>query len=92
MKELGKEGFLWDFAVSPKISSYIYGLCAGEYHKIDYIGESASDTEPIVPMRIFCRTSKLANLDAKEQYRQVTAGIKYYQDLFSTPFPWSKYD
>jgi len=43
-------------------------------------------------MRIFCRNSKLYNLDAKEQFRIVTEGIKYYQDLFSTPFPYAKYD
>lgn len=43
-------------------------------------------------MRIFCRKSKLANLDAKEQFRLVTEGIKFFQDLFSTPFPYAKYD
>ena len=43
-------------------------------------------------MKIFCRASKLANLDAKEQFRQVTEAIKFYEDLFSTPFPYSKYD
>ena len=43
-------------------------------------------------MRIFCRKSKLANLDAKEQFRIVTEGIKYYEDLYSTKFPYAKYD
>ena len=84
-------GFVWDFENSPPISSYIYGLCAGEYCKIEYIGDS-QNSQPIVPMRIFCRSSKLQNLDAKEQFRIVTEGIKYYQDLFSTPFPYAKYD
>ena len=32
------KGFLWDFEESASISSYIYGLCAGNYHKIEYIG------------------------------------------------------
>ena len=84
---------MWDFETSPKMSSYIYGLCAGEYHQIDYIGENGQTGEqPIVPMRIFCRTSKLANLDAKEQFRTVTEAIKFYEELFSTPFPYAKYD
>ena len=43
-------------------------------------------------MRSFCRRSKLANLDAKEQFRIVNEAIKYYEELFSTPFPWAKYD
>ena len=55
---------VWDFAACPPISSYIYGLCAGEYHQIDY--KDAQGGEPLVPMRMFCRTSKLANLDAVE--------------------------
>ena len=90
--EQGTDGFLWDFEVSPKISSYIYGLCAGEYHQIDYIGQDASDNTPIVPMKIFCRKSKLPDLDAKEQFRIVTEAIKYYEEFFSTPFPYAKYD
>lgn len=80
--------FLWDFAPSPQISSYIYGLCAGEYHQIDHVG----DSPPAVPMRIFCRKSKLNNLNAKEQFRIVNEAIKYYEELFSTPFPYAKYD
>ena len=84
---------MWDFEVTPTMSSYIYGLCAGEYHQIDYIGDSGQPGEkPIVPMRIFCRRSKLANLDAKEQFRIVTEAIKFYEELFSTPFPYAKYD
>ena len=43
-------------------------------------------------MRIFCRMSKVANLDAKEQFILVSEGIKFYQKLFSTPFPYAKYD
>ena len=43
-------------------------------------------------MRIFCRTSKLANLDAEEQFRQVNEGIRFYEDLYQTKFPYAKYD
>ena len=81
---------VWDFAASPPISSYIYGLCAGEYHKIEY--QDAEGGNPIVPMRIYCRTSKLPNLDYVEQFRIMTVAIRFYEELYGTPFPFDKYD
>ena len=36
LKNLKAGSVVWDFAACPPISSYIYGLCAGEYHQIDY--------------------------------------------------------
>jgi len=62
LASLSDSWVVWDFAACPPISSYIYGLCAGEYHMIEH----PSETQPEVPMRIFCRTSKIANLDAHE--------------------------
>ena len=75
-------------AACPPISTYIYGLCVGDYHTIEH----PNDSQPEVPMRIFCRTSKLANIDANEQFRIVNEGIRFYEDLFQTKFPYAKYD
>ena len=55
---------------------------------IEYEGDKPAP----VPMKIYCRTSKLANLDAREQFRMVTEAIEFYEELFGTPFPYAKYD
>ena len=43
-------------------------------------------------MRVFCRHSKVADIDADEFFNTVSAGIKYYEQLFGMPFPFPKYD
>ena len=79
--------WLWSFAETPSISSYIYNLCAGDYVQID---NSRSDGP--TPMRIFVRDSKRANVDADLVFRVLTQGMNYYSDLFECKMPFAKYD
>jgi aminopeptidase N len=81
------QGYLWDFAPCPPISSYIYALCAGDYAEVKNEDPAAS-----TPMRIFCRKSKLADLDHKEVFRVIQLGMHFYEDLFKFKFPFDKYD
>lgn len=78
---------LWDFKETPKISSYIYCLCGGEYEVIE-------NTRPdmLTSMRIFVRNSKKSFVDADLVFRIVTSGMKYYAALFDHTFPFDKYD
>lgn len=78
---------LWDFKETPKISTYIYNLCAGNYECI----ENKRD-DKLTDMRIFVRKSKMDFVDADLIFRVVTQGIRYYSDLFKCPFPFDKYD
>ena len=78
---------IWDFAETPKISSYIFNLCAGEYNMI---ANTRSDSP--TPMRIFVRESKKAYVDTDLVFRVVTDGVKFYQNMFDCPFPFDKYD
>lgn len=78
---------MWDFKECPKISSYIYNLCAGEYEVIP----SKLPNAP-TPMRIFVRNSKKDYVDAEMVFKVVTEGINFYSKLFDCPFPFAKYD
>ena len=56
MIEEGKFGYLWEFCKSPKQSSYIYAMCAGEYFQIN--NDSMEAKDQVTDMRIFVRHSK----------------------------------
>lgn len=81
------DGFLSDFKECPPISSYIYCMCAGMYHKIEN-----EDPQAPTPMRIFVRQSKADYLDHKEVFRTIREGIGFYNELFNYNFPFAKYD
>ena len=78
---------LWDFETTPKISSYIYNLCAGDF---DVIVNERADKP--TPMRIFVRNSKKDYVDADMTFRVITEGMDFYRDLFDQVFPFDKYD
>jgi len=62
-------------------------MCAGQY---DVIVDENKDAP--VPMRIFLRNSKIDNIDAKEYFRVMSTGIKFYEKLIGVKFPFEKYD
>jgi len=43
-------------------------------------------------MRIFLRNSKKDNIDAKEYFRVISTGIKFFEKLIGVEFPFEKYD
>jgi aminopeptidase N len=75
------------FEQSPPISSYLYGMDAGNYSIIDNDNKKFK-----VPLRIGIRKSKIKYCDPREYFRLMEAAIVFYEEFFSTPFAWSKYD
>lgn len=45
-----------------------------------------------VPMKIFARKTKVQDIDTDQYFKDCDAIINYYEDFFSTPFPFEKYD
>ncbi len=74
------------FEESPPISTYIYALGAGPY--FSFQNESGYK----VPMRILCRKSKVKNADVKERFRLIETAINFFEEFYSCPFPFKKYD
>jgi aminopeptidase N len=85
----GQELSFWlhTFAPCPPISTYIYNVCAGEYDVI--VNDDA--TAP-TPMKILLRNSKINNIDAKELFRVISNGIRFFEKFIGVPFPFEKYD
>ena len=78
----------WTFHKTPKISTYLFSIAAGNFMEI----KPKRETE--IPMRLYCgehRHQYLYN-QKDEFFDLVEAGIKFYSKFFGTPFPFQKYD
>ena len=93
LTDYGKnETCCFEFAESPRISTYLYCFIAGPWELFE------SDNEEIrnfrVPLRLLSRKSVAKYLEnMKEDYFITTkSGIEYYEQTFSTPYPFAKLD
>ena len=62
-------------------------MCAGQYDVI--VNE---DPSAPVPMKILLRNSKINNIDAKELFRVISTGIRFFEKFIGVKFPFEKYD
>ena len=82
-----KNYHLYIFNATPRISSYLYALCAGPYYCIEN-----KNHEFRVPLRLFMRESLKDCGEPDEIFRVTIAGMKFYEDYFGTEFKFDKYD
>ena len=81
-----KEYKLYIFEDTPKISTYLYALCAGPYHCIE-------NTLPCpIKLRIFMKQSFKNYGYPNEIFKVTIAGMKWYSEYFGYSFPFNKYD
>jgi aminopeptidase N len=81
---------VWHFPATPRISTYLTAVAAGEYHVL-----SDSHTTPpgqVIPLGLACRQSMLPYLDAAEVLGLTRQGLDYFTGLFGTDYPFAKYD
>ena len=74
------------FDDTPRISTYLYAVCAGPYYCIE-------NKEPApTKLRLFMRESLKDFGEPQEIFRVTTAGMKFYSEYFGCPYPFGKYD
>jgi aminopeptidase N len=81
---------VWHFPATPRISTYLTAVVAGEYHVL-----SDSHTTPpgqVIPLGLACRQSLLPFLDAAEVFGLTREGLDYFTGLFGMDYPFAKYD
>ena len=74
------------FDTTPPISTYLYALAAGPYCSI------SNESDFKVPMRIYCRKTKRSLAMAEERFKTIEIAINFFEEYFSCPFPFKKYD
>jgi aminopeptidase N len=81
---------VWHFPATPRISTYLTAIAAGEYHLL-----SDSHTTPsrqVIPIGLACRQSMRPYLDAAEVLGLTRQGLDYFTGLFGMDYPFAKYD
>lgn len=77
----------WTFWATPRISTYLYALCAGPYFK--------RETKGVVPYGLYCRKSfekYLTEEFAQEWFSINDHAIRFYEDYMNIPYPYTKMD
>jgi aminopeptidase N len=80
----------WDFAPTPRISSYITALIAGPYEV--WRDELTSLNGKTIPLGVFCRKSLAEYMDSGYIFEKTKQGFEYFESLFDYPYPFEKYD
>ena len=81
---------VWRFPATPRISTYLTVLAAGEFHVVRETHTTPSGQ--VIPLGLACRQSMLAYLDQDDLFTITRQGFDYYTELFGTPYPFAKYD
>ncbi|MGH3302932.1 MAG: aminopeptidase N, partial [Streptosporangiaceae bacterium] len=80
----------WHFAPTPRISTYLTAIAAGEYHVV-----RDSHTTPggqVIPLAVACRQSMAPYLEADDVLLTTRQGLDYFTELFAGEFPFAKLD
>lgn len=79
----------WDFPATPRISTYITALVAGEFHSVfdTYTREDGSQ----IPLSIHVRSSLADHLDADRIFETTKRGFAVFEEHFGRPYPFDDY-
>jgi aminopeptidase N len=81
---------VWHFPATPRISTYLTALAAGEFHVVRETHTTPSGQ--VIPLGLACRQSMLAYLEPDDVFTITRQGFDYFTELFGTPYPFAKYD
>ncbi len=80
-----------EFAPTPKLSTYLTVLCAGEWARVAQDAWT-SPTGLEVDLGLYSRRSLARFVEADEVLAVTKQGMDWYDANFGTPYPWGKYD
>ncbi len=86
----GDAAEVWRFRPTPRLSTYLFAIAAGEYHVVRATHTTPTGQE--IPLGLACRASMAEFLAAEDILETTRAGLDYYTTLFATAYPFSKYD
>ena len=91
--EPGEDGgarSVWEFAPTPRLSSYVTALIAGPYQSVRSQVTSADGR--VIPLGVFARKSLMQYLDAENIFELTRQGFEFFEAQFGCPYPFEKYD
>ncbi|MGD0374099.1 MAG: aminopeptidase N [Streptosporangiaceae bacterium] len=89
--ELAGDGTaVWRFPPTPRISTYLTAVTAGEYHVVRASHTTARGQA--IPLGLACRASLTGYLDIGEIALITRQGLDFFTGLFEGDYPFAKYD
>ena len=76
---------VWHFPATPRISTYLTVLVAGEFHVVRDTHTTPSGQ--VIPLGLACRQSMRAYLEPDDVFAITRQGLDYYTELFGIPLP-----
>ncbi len=86
----GTHAATWHFPATPRISTYLTAVVAGEYHLVR--SEHTTRAGQVIPLGLACRQSLAQHLEAADMFAITGQGLDFYTTLFEMPYPFAKYD
>ena len=80
----------WHFPPTPRISTYLTAVVAGEYHLVT--GTHTTPDGQLIPLGLACRQSLADFLEADDILTITRQGFDYFTALFGRVYPFAKYD
>jgi aminopeptidase N len=80
----------WHFPPTPRISTYLTAIVAGEYYLVS--GSHTTPSGQVIPLGLACRQSLAAYLEPDDMFTLTGQGFDYYAGLFEAGYPFEKYD
>ena len=90
LKRLAEGTAVWDFPPTPRISTYLTTVVAGEYEVVR--DSHTTVTGQVIPLALACRASFAEHLDADDVFEITKRGLDFFARLFGTDYPFAKYD
>ncbi len=87
--EPGPAGTTWHFPPTPRISTYLTAVVAGQYETVHSTHTTARGQQ--IPLTLACRASLAPYLDAADVLALTGRGLDYYTGLFDGDFPFGQY-
>jgi aminopeptidase N len=87
--DLGMGSSVWNFEPTPRLSTYITALVAGDY---SVVRDTYNGRRGEIPLGIYLRQSLLQYLDADDIFEVTKQGFAYFEDAFDMAYPFGKYD
>jgi aminopeptidase N len=81
---------VWEFAPTPRLSSYVTALIAGPYQSVR--SEVISIDGRTIPLGLLARKSLMQYLDADNIFELTRQGFAFFEEQFDCPYPFQKYD
>ena len=78
------------FAPTEPMSSYVTAIVAGPY--VGATDKYVASDGRTVPLGVYCRKSLVEHMDSAEILDLTKRGFAYYENLFATPYAFTKYD